>query len=459
MNRLLAFILLLTASVAGAAGSVQDSNADSVLFRNGEFLYGKCLAIDHRGAVQWQHPDAAEIIDFTPGNVDQIDFAPTSHPVARAATACRLLLNDGSSLEGDLVSCDRSGLVLQTWYAGRLNIPRASLQSLVFIPRSPAVIDGITGLDGWTQGASSAAVPGESGRWIFRNGAFYADRAASIARDVKLPDVAQIQFDLAWKGGLNLAVALYTDSLLPVLLTAKEQGPNFGGFYSLRFQFSAFIDLWPIKKLEPLRPLGQLYIPTLNTSDRLHVDLRVSKPEHKFALWLDGKEVKEWTDPMGFAGEGTGVRFVQNPPGIIKLSNLRITQWDGNFSPNGDAADDATQDSVWPNGAARVFGKITAIAENKLILQTKGGAREFPLETLNAIDFVHQEPKPAAFEEGMVRATFARGGNLTFVLESWRPDVMIVRSQELGKLKVNSTAFTQIRFLLPEKKPAESPKS
>src|SRR5208282_5888179 len=148
-----------------------------------------------------------------------------------------------------------------------------------FMRRSPAVFDGITGLDGWTRAVSAAPAPGESGQWTYRDGAFYAVKTASIARDLKLPDVADIQFDLAWKGALNLAVALYTDSLQPIALAQKETGPDFGGFYSLRFTYTVTIGLTPIRKKDPLRSLGDLIVPSLNQRDRLHLDLRVSKPD------------------------------------------------------------------------------------------------------------------------------------------------------------------------------------
>ena len=107
-----------------------------------------------------------------------------------------------------------------------------------------------------------APAPGESGQWTYRNGAFYAGKTASIARDLKLPDVAEIQFDLAWKGALNLAIALYTDSLLPILLTAKDQAPDFGGFYSLRLHNATeALICGRSKNWSLIRQLGQLLYP------------------------------------------------------------------------------------------------------------------------------------------------------------------------------------------------------
>jgi hypothetical protein len=465
MNSIARIASVLT-SLAAAAALVSSAPAQpapatnaasSLLFRNGDLLYGQLLAIDGQSAVLWQHPDAAQPIEFKPDSIAQVDFPARKNSIALSNNACRVLLVNGDSLEGELVSCDREAIALQTWYAGRLSIPRTSLQSLVFIRRSPAVFDEITGLDGWTQAVSAAAAPGESGQWTYRDGAFYASKTASIARDVKLPDVAEIQFDLAWKGALNLAVALYTDSLRPIYLLGKDQGPDFGAFYSLRLDNAIYktIDLWPIKKMERLHGLGQLAFPALNNKDRVRIDLRVSKPQHKIALSLDDTLVKEWDDPDGFTGEGTGMRFVQNPGGVLKLSHLRITHWDGIFE---EPPSDATHDAFWTEKGVQASGDIASIVNGNMSVRTSHGTAEIPLAQLKAITFSRQQGNFPQTQAATVRATFAQGGGLTFILESWRPTEMIIRSADLGKARINPGAITRLEFLSPEKKAPEEPK-
>lgn len=450
MNKF-ASIVVIFVSLAGGVIRAEPPQ-QSIVFRNGDLLYGRLLAIDPRTAVRWQHPDAAAPIDFKPETVAEINFPPPQAPVTHSNFDCRLLLADGDSLEGDLVSCDHENIILNTWYAGKLTLPRASLQSLVFIPHSPTIFNGITGLEGWTQGNAATAFVGDAGKWVYRNGAFYADKAASIARDLKLPDIAEIQFDLAWKGALNLAIALYTDSLQPILLSAKDQGPDFGGFYSLRFYNSAFIDLWPIKKTDHrTQPgLGQLFLPSLSNKDHIHIDLRVSKPQHKIALFIDDKPVKEWDDPEGFVGEGTCMRFVQNVPGITKLSNLRVTPWDGIFTETPDAAPDLKHDVFWPETGKKMTGVIESISDGKLTARTTNGPVELPLTKIKAIDFAHTATTQLSIAP--MRLTFARGGTLNVTLERWQPDGMVVRSPDFGEVKMNPAAFTRLQFLTPEKK-------
>ncbi|HZM05650.1 MAG TPA: hypothetical protein VFC44_21830 [Candidatus Saccharimonadales bacterium] len=449
MNRI---ARLIFSFLALAATACAQPLPDQVLFHNGDSLYGKLLAIDSSGTLRWQHPDAAEPIDFKLGSVAQLDFAPPKTLGVHSNSTCHLLLAGGDFLEGSFVSADQSAVTLQTWFAGPLRVPRSVLRSLVFVPVSPSIFAGITGMEGWTQGKSVAAFAGESGQWTYRDGAFYASKAASIARDLKLPGVAEIHFDVAWKGPLNLAIALYTDSLQPILLTGKEAGPDFGGFYSFRFQNTVFIDMMPIKKREPLRSLGQLIIPSLNNRSRLHVDLRVSKPQRKIALFFDDELVKEWDDTAGFAGEGTGMRFVQNPGGVVKLSNLRISRWNGVFEQTLQESADLAQDIFWLEDGTKLTGTLESMANGQLAARATNGPIEIPLAKLQAIDFAHGTNSAPRTQTATVRATFAHGGGLTFDLESWRPDEMTVRSPDFGEAKINPAAFSRLQFLPPEKK-------
>jgi hypothetical protein len=445
---------LLAFSAAGQTAPSSSTNADALLFRDGDLLYGELLAIDPQSSVRWKHPDAAQAIEFKPESVAQIDFPLVKSPGVLSTNACRILLASGDSLEGEFLSCDRQTLAVQTWYAGRLNIARTSLQSLVFLRPSPAIFDGIRGLEGWTQVTSAAALPGESGQWTYRNGAFYAGKTSSIARDLHLPDMADIQFDVAWKGVLNLAVALYTDSLQPVPLNLKEQAPDFGGFYSFSFQSSILIDMRAIKKMEPLRSLGQSILPSLSKKERIHVDFHVSKAQHKISLSLDDVLVKEWVDPQGFIGEGTAMRFVQNPGSIIKLSNLRITRWDGIFQEPATGPGDV----CWLENGERIPGTIESINAEQMAVRTSNGPITIPYNQLKAVNFAAVKPNTVASQTANARATFAEGGGLTFILDSWRPNEMVVRSADFGKVRINPAAFTRLQFLSPDKKPVPEPK-
>jgi len=464
MSRMiLAGLLTLGAAIASVPAEPVPTNAeaDRLTFRDGDVLFGKLLEIQPGSVIRWQHPDASEPIDFKPESVAQIGFAPRPSTTGRTDYSCKLWLANGDALAGNLVACDRDALTLDTWYAGKLKIPRRALQTLAFNPRTNQVLfDGLTGLDGWTQGDAAKGSIAESGQWSYRDGALYADKAASIARDLKLPDRAQIQFDMAWRGPLYLAIALYTDSLQPILLTDKENGPDFGAFYSLRFFNTIYVTLTPIRKKDPLRPLGEpLIIPSLTQKDRVHVDLRLSKAEHRVALFIDGMLIKDWIDPSGFAGDGSGIRLVNNQQSVVKVSNFRVSRWNGVLDDAASEAPDPSHDVVLLESGAKVSGAVVAIADGQISLLTAAGATNVPMAVASAIEFARfqgQSPPPAAVN---AHATFRQGGAVTFELLAWRPDGVAGISPDFGKVTFDPAAFVRLQLLAADPKPAEEPKN
>ena len=149
----------------------------------------------------------------------------------------------------------------------------------------------------------------DGGQWAYRNGSFYATKAASIARMVGMPDRMQLEFDLEWKGSLNIAVALYTDYLQPVSLAEKDSEPDFGGFYSLQLTSYA-VNVLMVKQKEPLQYLGMTQTPVFRQGTKAHVDVRTNKADQSISLLVNGKLIKT----LGGSRRLCGARQ-RHPPG------------------------------------------------------------------------------------------------------------------------------------------------
>ena len=420
---------------------------DAVLFRNGDFLYGDLEAIDAQKNIRWHHPDAAQAIEFSPTNIAEIALRSRSREKSSSTNACVIRLTNQDELEGNLLSFDGEKIILETWFAGTLTLPRKMVQSIVPKPPSrPARFDGLTGLEGWTRGKSVLAQQ-DYGSWSYKNGAFYATKAASIARDLKLPDVASIQFDVAWKGIFHVAIALYTDSLQPVSLAAKENEPDFGGFYSLQLNNYTASDLIAIKKRDPLRSLGQITVPGFQQKSSAQIELRVSKPKRSIAILVDGNVIKEWQDTDEFAGAGTAMRFVHQGQGAVKLSNLRVSDWDGQMEKISTNAPDPNLDLARLRNGDRVNGSIQSIRNGKLTVDTGASKLEIPLARLRQLDFAGRKGEVAKSQPDDVRVFFPRGESLTFHLEKWDAQGVIGSSPNFGKVKFDPTAFARIEFM------------
>jgi hypothetical protein len=315
------------------------------------------------------------------------------------------------------------------------------------IPAGQALIfEGPTGLEGWTMGKMAATIA-DPGAWKYKNGAFYATRPASIARDLNLPDVASIQFDITWKGLLYLAVALYTEYLHPINLANKEQEPDFGGFYSLQLNYMS-ANLLPVKKHDILRygGLGQGAIPAFTQKNNAHIEIRVSKPKKLVALLVDGALIKQWIDTEEFAGTGKALRFVHQGQGSIKLSNLRLTEWDGQFEEPPAPAPESKMDIARLRNGDKLNGDLQVIRNGLATVSVSGKALDVPLTRVKQIDLAGQKSERAKEDPTDVHAYFTEGGTLTFHLEEWGDTRVIATSPNFGRVAFDPTAFNRLRF-------------
>lgn len=455
--------LLLTARLDAAAarsepGSLvrldQSSSREALVFRNGDLLYGALESITPQSEIRWRHPDAEDLIQLRPENVAEIHFPPrqTGRPEG-AAALCRLMLYQGDELEGDIVQFDQEKVVLRTWYASEFSIDRKHIRSIIPVPPEGAVVfEGPSGLEGWTIGKVTSAL-GDAGEWKYKNGAFYATNAASIARIVNIPDTARVEFDLTWKGVFQLAVAIYTDYLQPINLANKDTEPDFAGFYSLQLNsFSA--NLLPVKKNDPLRYLGQVSVPTFNQKNTAHVEIRASKPKRTVALYVDGNLVKQWLDTEEFAGQGRGVRFVHQGQGKVKMSGLRISEWDGQNEETVVPLASGQQDVAKLRNGDKVIGSMDLIQDGQVTISTAATKLVIPLARVKQLDFGGvSTQKPALDDSVNVRAIFNRGGVVSLRLLKCEDGKVYGAHSAFGDLAFDTAAFARLELKLKANAP------
>jgi len=420
---------------------------DIVFFRNGDLLYGGLAEVDPANGVKWTRTDAAHPFQFASRNVSEILLSGMqSEPRQLSSNYCTLQLHNGDQLHGVLSGYDGEKITLETSFGGKMQFPRESVSMLLPIGLPRAVVyEGPDGLQGWTMGdVNLGAVQVETGEWIYRNNAFYAAKSASIARDVHLPDVASLSFDIDWRGFFHIAIALYTEYLNPINLPNKETEPKFGGFYSLQLNpFSA--NLLPVKQTEPLRYLGQSALQNLSQKSSAHIDLRVNKQKKQIALLIDGVLVKEWIDSDEFAGTGSAIRFVHQGQGAVKISNIKVAEWDGQFEDPVSITPNKTQDIARLKNGDRVPGAVKYIRDGKMKVEGPGASLDIPMTRVKQIEFAGKSaPNPAA--TNLVRAFLTSGGSLTFSLEKWTPDGLLAKSDNFGQVTFKPNAFSRLLF-------------
>jgi small nuclear ribonucleoprotein (snRNP)-like protein len=410
---------------------------DMVWLKTNERFRGELVALDPKTGLVWHHPEIQEDLPFPLSETIKVRLGTRPVPPLKLVNPCLVRLANQDELEGDLTGFDGETLLVDTWYAGTLRIPRRRVESVQPIVANPKIVfQGPTSLEGWTLG--NAVVPGvQTNAWTYSDGALVSLASGSVARDVKLPDVAAIDFDLAWSTYLYLAIALYADQLQPINLAGKDEAPDFGGFYSLQLNAN-IADIRTVKKGVPLNSLGLVFVPGMELKTSAHITIRTHKAERAVYLYVDGVLIKQWRDPMETLGPGTCLRFVNQLPNMIKLSNLVVSEWDGRLDVPTNIVNTITNDVVRLLNRDAVAGTVKEIRDGNVSIASNYGPITIPLNRIEQIHFTRAGRDIFSATSYDIQALFAKRGRLALKIEGW----------DYGQLVANSPIFGRARFSL-----------
>jgi len=415
-------------------------------FRNGDVLFGNLLEMQVGTKLIWYHPNALAQLQFKLDQLRDIRF-PSIHSLPYQDKAnCEIVLSSNELIRGTFLKADLDTVTVDTGYAGELIIPR---QYVVLIkpepPNLPDIWQGINSLDDWTIG--NVDLPGRiTGVWKYHSGSIYATEAASLARDIGLPDKASIEMDLEWKGILSIAIALYTDYWEPINLAIKEQEPDFGGFYSLAINNSAAL-LRSVTKKDPIKQFPMRSVKDLTTQTKAHIEILVDKTRSLIALIINGEPIEAWEDEDGFIGEGRGLRLVHQGQGSIKISNFKVRQWDGRLrmqtiDPNRVVVDTA----LLPEGPPFAGRWLSADAENLVMEVDKNQQNEIKWNSIDYLFTANHRPPDLVDPFPYIRASIRGGGSLVLNIEKWTQERIDATSPSLGKLTIHPAAVEKLEF-------------
>jgi len=425
---------------ANGSDSQTPPQEDSLAFLNKDQLHGFLLAIDADGSLHWQSPEARDPIVFKSGEVAQIKL--DSHKPAATTSEARIALTNGDILPGNIVSLDAQTLALDTWYAGRLSLPRAMLRSIM--PMSDAAnleYTGPTSLDGWTVGRMD-----NPGSWSFKDGELIGSSYGTIGRDVKLPDTSSVAFALTLQGNQQIGIGIYAD-----------HPDNTGNCYMLQLS-NGYAELQRFSRNTGSTVIGNAQMQNAIRHDKTQVELRTSKDKKSIWLLLDGKMVKQWTDPAEFNGGGGCIIFASQPGSVVRISDIKVSKWDGKFDESVSPSDRTSTDTVALANEDKVTGHLESIQDGKAKFASDYAELTIPLERIDELDLANAQavkPKPAPTD---VRAWLPDGGSVTMQLTAWNAKTCTGTSPNFGTATFSPDAFAKIEFNLqaPERSLSDS---
>jgi hypothetical protein len=409
---------------------------DHLRLLDGGSLQGRLESIATGRGVGWQYPEALRLIEFAPSNIAYIRLAFEPAPPPPAQAVSRLRFANGDELFGALLAVSDRAVEFQLRGGDRLAAPRASLDSVLFLPRGHNLrYEGPTGLADWQQSLPRRA-------WKFDNGALSASGLGIIGRDFKLTDSSSIEFDLGWTGQFNMLMAIYagiTDRLDYIYNQS-----------SYLFFFSpGFVTLQRVQAGAGTIQLGYAQIPQMTRRNPVHIEIRTSKEDATIGLLVNGETVQRWKDSSGFVGQGTGVLFHnQMDTSPIRISQLKVVEWDVRLEFDPAEITNRLLDVVHLANQDVVSGQLQSLSPERLDVRTPTTSLQVPLERVRRILFASPVVAPREPNPWLVRAHLGQGGQISFGLDDWNRDQVSGRSPLFGPVRLVTRSIRQLQFNL-----------
>ena len=404
-------------------GAARETAFDHLSFLNGDALSGELVSADAEEGLAWAHPHVEEPIRFELAPLREVRFTG-SFPDDALEGLARVRISNGDAYRGKILRMDEDSLLLDTPYAGEIEIAVPMIVSLHPQAPTPEVYSGPINLEEWT-----ASRDAESTGWALRKKAFYYEGSSGESlgkRFEDLPDRAEIALDLAWRGNLQLYINLWADGL-------KNNNEN----YSVMLQ-RGYVRCYRNSRQHGRQDLGNTQVLSLQTTSEARIRLFLNREEKEVALMINGELVKKWVDY--FEGEISGdvLQFQASGNIPLKIENLVIRKWDGSFGKEQKETAAAGRDLLILGNGDLFSGEVLSIADDTLRFKTDFAELPIPLDRIveAKLAMAHRaEPRRLA---GDVRLVFPSGERVTLKLASWKEGSFRGRSETTGEITLHT---------------------
>jgi hypothetical protein len=266
-----------------------------------------------------------------------------------------------------------------------------------------------------------------------------------LERDFKLTGSSTVEFDLAWNDVFQLEVNIYGDA---------ADHMDMGNSYMLEFTRGEvnlrFVDA---SHQFPFRTFGSAPLPNMTGKNKVRITIQSNKEEGTVAVFVDNVLARRWKDDGGFRATGGGLLFQQAAMtgATIKLSNFKVSQWEGRYEPETSAV--ATNaDVIRFINHDQAAGKIVGISGGNVTLALAEMQLQIPMQRVTQINFAAAPAPAPARGPWVVRAHFPHGGSVSFQLQKWDDKEVSGRSDIFGSLAFAPGQIRQLEFNLDQPK-------
>lgn len=444
-------IKIPTAILIFVGSCFAQEDATVVRFSNGDQLTGEVLGLSVE-KLTWQSQILKEPAEFDIRYVMNLNMPSGAAEPEQAAADHQAILEmtNGDSIRGALIGLSNEEIRLNTWFAGEMVFRRVNVSSIDIIQATDFFYRGPNSLKEWTLTDDDA--------WTFKGGVLQSLSTGGAAREIGFPDEFTIAFDAAWRGAFRPRI---------IFLSKETEGNNPKGGYEMAFQGN----LVQLKKGGSNAWFGHTTnAGELRENEKARVAIKVSTKTGKILLNVDGEVVDVWQDnnldPEAF---GKGLHFIAQDRSPLKISNIEVTSWDGNYdeAPNQrnqllgrnfrggsdfGGNDGKEKLSGIPDGRMilkngdTLEGEVAGIEGEEITLKTPLSEVKIPVSRLRNIILQEADMETPKRNRGDVRATLSDGTRLVFRLDGVEGGMISGFSQNFGDARFLKDAFKRIEF-------------
>lgn len=426
---------LFTPFVAFVSTLALADTQDLLRFENGDQLHGAFQGFGEHGALLWKRDNPEdEAIKFNPSDVRQV-ILKSGKPSKSLASLAYIGTCNGDRIPGMVRDIDDKRILVQTDFAGLLEYPRDQVEIIAPNPMGGRVLYyGPFDKGEWTQKncKHTGGIPiqkkeeeleKEFPLWKFSGSAWYWNDerlGTALTRDNGMSDRSVLQFDLAWKNRLSIAIGFHADFIIPNNAKPHQQDnprPNnipdqpyiFGSSYVLHV-YSNYVVLYRSGFNEEGSPVMER-IQSKNSTLRLSnsgsakFEIRCNRNSGDIFLYVDGQSICEWNEknapPIengnpsdGYKGKGAGYGFmVLLDDSPLRLSDIIVAEWNGMPDAARSLNSDDSDIVLLNNGTDRFSGKIHGMKDGKVNLTGRFGNFLLPITEIAEIRFAKSQLK------------------------------------------------------------------
>ncbi len=441
------------------------SASQALLFKNGDQLAGRLDAFASGETLRWRVFGASEPVEVQLASLESIRVGGRAS-LAGPDIGALALLRNGDTLPGDLVSIDRSHVVLDTSAAGQLALPRLAVQKLYFATRNGLPVEDASWFpDRWLSGPlfppylpapffdmssllNRPPINIPPSPWSYSAGVFSAEATAAQPLTINglsqtfglgcifdaMPGMAEFSFDVTSPtGGATLSAQIFwTPSCPGYVVQIDPTGVN-------------VYDTGPRRAAQALAQQHFVFGNKVSReASTRHFRFLADRFGGKLAVVVDGVLLGQ----LSRKGEnlrfplGNAVTIIPQFGGSCTASNVWIGPWNGQLPGDLAGAPEANKNFILLENGDLADGTITSARPDSIQIESELGPLDLPIDRISSVDFGSD---PAPHSAGP-RLRLRGGGVLTAASWQFENGEIQCHCAAVGDLTLPLTALQEIDF-------------